>query len=166
MTIEFSCPNCASALKAPDEYVGKLAKCKKCQNRFRIPGDDVELEPEFENVPKSGLEPIVSDVRKELKDLGFPDLKSVSLRDLSDADVQAIFDWGVRTFQLGSSEQGTIHEIKYEGHLIKLSDDSRWEVDDGDAYTADGWGEGDEVVVVNGRMYRLDDLEGIEVTKE
>jgi len=29
-----------------------------------------------------------------------------------------------------------------------------------------GWCEGDEVVVINGRMYRLDELESVEVTKE
>jgi hypothetical protein len=47
-----------------------------------------------------------------------------------------------------------------------LDDGSRWEVDDGDTYTTDGWCEGDEVVVINGRMYRLDELESVEVTKE
>jgi hypothetical protein len=106
------------------------------------------------------------DFRQELKKLGFPDLKSISLRNLSDEDIKAIFDWGIRTFQLGSSEQGTINEIKYDGHLVVLDDGSRWEVDDGDTYTTDGWCEGDEVVVINGRMYRLDELESVEVTKE
>jgi hypothetical protein len=98
--------------------------------------------------------------------LGFPDLKSTSLRNLSEEEVKAIFDWGLRTFRLGSSEQGTISEIKYDGHLVVLDDGSRWEVDDGDTYTTDGWCEGDEVVVINGRMYRLDELESVEVTKE
>jgi hypothetical protein len=106
------------------------------------------------------------DFRQELKKLGFPDLKSISLRNLSNEDIKSIFDWGIRTFQLGSSEQGTIDEIKYDGHLVVLDDGSRWEVDDGDTYTTDGWCEGDEVVVINGRMYRLDELESVEVTKE
>jgi hypothetical protein len=167
VTIEFTCPNCASALKAPDAYAGKLAKCKKCQARVVIPeNQDDEVELELGNLPQPVGGQMKQDFRKELKNLGFPDLKSISLRNLSDEDIKAIFDWGIRTFQLGSSEHGTINEIKYDGHLVVLDDGSRWEVDDGDTYTADGWCEGEEVVVINDRMYRLDELESVEVTKE
>ncbi len=167
MTIEFTCPICTSALKAPDAYAGKLAKCKKCQARVVIPdSQEIGLELDLGTAPQLVEGQIRQDFRKELRNLGFPELKSTSLRNLSDEDVKAIFDWGIRTFQLGSSEQGTIYEIKYEGHLVVLGDRSRWEVGDGDTYTADGWCEGDEVVVINGRMYRMDELESVEVTKE
>jgi hypothetical protein len=127
---------------------------------------EIGLELDLGNPPQLAGGQIGQDFRQELKNLGFPDLKSISLRNLSEEDVKSIFDWGIRTFQLGSSERGTINEIKYDGHLVVLDDGSRWEVDDGDTYTADGWCEGDEVVVINGRMYRLDELESVEVTKE
>jgi hypothetical protein len=167
VTIEFTCPSCTTALKAPDAYAGKLAKCKKCQARVVIPANqEIGLELDLGNPPQLAGGQIGQDFRQELKNLGFPDLKSISLRNLSEEDVKSIFDWGIRTFQLGSSEQGTIDEIKYDGHLVVLDDGSRWEVDDGDTYTTDGWCEGDEVVVINGRMYRLDELESVEVTKE
>ncbi len=167
MTIEFTCPNCALALKAPDAYAGKLAKCKRCQARVVIPEtQEIEVELELGNLPQPLGGQINQDFRQELRKLGFPDLKSTSLRNLSDEDVKAIFEWGIRTFQLGSSEHGTIQEIKYEGHLLVLDNGSRWEVDDGDTYTTDGWCEGDEVVIIQGRIYRLDELESVEVTKE
>lgn len=173
MTIEFPCSNCGSALKAPDEYAGKIAKCKKCQFKVRIPKAaqvELVLEPthvlEPKAVPQSPYEKMMGNLREELKKMGFPDLKGLKLSDLSDEDVKAIFDWGMWTYGLGSSDQGSIDEIKYDGHLVVLDDGSRWEVDDGDTYTTDGWCEGDEVVVINGRMYRLDELESVEVTKE
>ncbi len=40
MSIDVACPNCHSRLKAPDGMVGKKARCKKCQESFRIPGGD------------------------------------------------------------------------------------------------------------------------------
>ena len=167
MTIEFPCLNCGSALKAPDEYAGKIAKCKKCQFKVLIPKvAEVELVLEPNAVPQSPYEKMMGNLREELKKMGFPDLKGLKLSDLSDEDVRAIFDWGMWTYGLGSSDQGSIDEIKYDGHLVVLNDGSRWEVDDGDTYTTDGWCEGDEVIVVNGRMYRLDELESVEVTKE
>ena len=167
MTIEFTCPNCASALKAPDAYAGKLAKCKKCQARVVIPeNQEIGLELDLGNAPQRVGGQNHQDFRQDLMNLGFPDLKSTSLRNLSEEDVKAIFDWGLRTFRLGSSEQGTISEIKYDGRLVVLDDGSHWAVDDGDTYTTDGWFVGDEIVVINGRMYRLDELESVEVTKE
>src|SRR2546430_2001351 len=33
------CPGCGAVLKAPDTMAGKKAKCKKCDTRFRIPGE-------------------------------------------------------------------------------------------------------------------------------
>jgi DNA-directed RNA polymerase subunit RPC12/RpoP len=167
VTIEFPCLNCGSALKAPDEYAGKIAKCKKCQFKVLIPKvAEVELVLEPNAVPQSPYEKMMGNLREELKKMGFPDLKGLKLSDLSDEDVKAIFDWGMWTYGLGSSDQGSIDEIKYDGHLVVLDDGSRWEVDDGDTYTTDGWCEGDEVFVINGRMYRLDELESVEVTKK
>ncbi|MBA4187587.1 MAG: hypothetical protein C0467_06165 [Planctomycetaceae bacterium] len=38
MPVEVPCPGCGLKLKAPDNMVGKKAKCKKCDTQFRIPG--------------------------------------------------------------------------------------------------------------------------------
>lgn len=38
MSIEVSCPNCATQFKAPDRKAGKKARCSKCGNSFRLPG--------------------------------------------------------------------------------------------------------------------------------
>ena len=38
MPVEVPCPGCGLRLKAPDNMVGKKAKCKKCDTQFRIPG--------------------------------------------------------------------------------------------------------------------------------
>jgi hypothetical protein len=167
VTIEFPCSNCGSALKAPDEYAGKIAKCKKCQFKVLIPKTvDVELVLEPTAVSQSPYANMLGNLREELKKMGFPDLKGLKLSDLSDEDIKAIFDWGMWTFELGSNEQGSIDEIKYDGHVIILNDGSRWEVDVGDIDTVEGWSEGDEIVVVNDRMYRLDESESVSVTKE
>ena len=39
MPVEVACPGCGSKLKAPDNMIGKKAKCKKCLTSFRIPGE-------------------------------------------------------------------------------------------------------------------------------
>jgi hypothetical protein len=62
MSIEVPCPGCGLKLKAPDDRVGKKAKCKKCGTSFRVPGPVVDsvgesqqlsvvTTPEDEDVP-------------------------------------------------------------------------------------------------------------------
>ena len=36
--VDVLCPSCGAKLKAPDNLIGKKAKCKKCRSSFRIPG--------------------------------------------------------------------------------------------------------------------------------
>lgn len=144
-----------------------MAKCKKCQAKVRIPeGDGVDIELEPDTLVPDPYQKLMSNLRQELKKMKFPDLQRFNLNELPDEDVKAIFEWGMWTFNLGSSEQGTIDEIKYDGHLVILADGSRWEVEDGDAYTVEGWTAGDEIVIVSERMYRLDESESAAVSKE
>ena len=44
MPIDVICPKCHSKLRAPDEVVGKKVRCKKCQEKFKVPnpGDPVD----------------------------------------------------------------------------------------------------------------------------
>ena len=37
MPIDVVCPMCQSRLRAPDEVVGKSVRCKKCQEKFKVP---------------------------------------------------------------------------------------------------------------------------------
>lgn len=41
MSIHVACPHCGKRLKAPDEHAGKKARCKQCQQPFRITPDTV-----------------------------------------------------------------------------------------------------------------------------
>ncbi|HVL11914.1 MAG TPA: hypothetical protein VM529_05085, partial [Gemmata sp.] len=40
MTLHVSCPACGARLKAPEDRVGKKARCNKCHTSFRIPRPD------------------------------------------------------------------------------------------------------------------------------
>ena len=166
MTIQFSCPNCFASLKAPDEYAGKMAKCKRCQSKMQVPtAENLELELEPDHSAQNHQPSQTRNLREELKKIGFPDLKNVDLNELPFEDIKSLFEWGITTFRLGSSEQGTIDEVKYDGHLVILSNGTRWEVGDGDTFTSEGWTAGDEVVIVNDRMYLLDELDSVAVRK-
>jgi hypothetical protein len=78
----------------------------------------------------------------------------------------ALHAWGLRMFSLGEQEMGEISAIKYSGRLVVLDDGSRWEVDEIDEFTSSMWNQGDRVVVIDDRMYRLDDLESVAVEKD
>ncbi len=43
MPIEFKCPNCSKAIKAPDAYAGKTAKCPGCGNAITVPAMEEEI---------------------------------------------------------------------------------------------------------------------------
>jgi hypothetical protein len=45
MSIEFHCPKCGKAIKAPDEGGGKTGKCPACHQPVYIPMPESEIEP-------------------------------------------------------------------------------------------------------------------------
>lgn len=79
---------------------------------------------------------------------------------------QALLDWALRVYEMGQHVVGDIEQIKYDGRLIVLTDGSRWMVDSTDALTAEMWCASDRVVVIEGEMFRLDDLERVQVEEE
>lgn len=162
MALEFKCPTCGSRLKAPLEYAGKAAKCKQCSSTFTIPtAEPDEVMMVSENIFPANPQP---SYREQLKQFQFPPaILGRRIDDFSERDAQALFEWGMRMYGLSSNTEGTIEEIKYEGHVVILEDGSRWEVDDSDTYTSDSWLEGDRVVVIDGRMYQLDESESVQV---
>jgi DNA-directed RNA polymerase subunit M/transcription elongation factor TFIIS len=44
MPIQFPCPSCGHKLKAPEDQVGKFAKCPFCQQQFSVPEPVSETE--------------------------------------------------------------------------------------------------------------------------
>lgn len=61
---------------------------------------------------------------------------------------------------------GTISEIKYGGRLVILDDDSRWEVSEFDSTTVEMWSFLDRVVILDGQMFKLDELESVSVSPD
>lgn len=91
------------------------------------------------------------------KMMGPEEIVESGITNLSEAEQQAIFRWGLRMFGLGQHKVGDIHEIKYDGRVVILDDGSRWEVNSYDASTVDFWGEFTKVAIINDEMYRLEE---------
>ena len=66
--------------------------------------------------------------------------------------------------KLKSPKIAEIKKIKYDGKLIILDDGQRYE--SGNEYTSDRWFEGDKVLVSDDEMYKLDDLEMVNIEEE
>lgn len=162
MTIEFKCPTCRSSLKAPSEYAGKIAKCKQCKATLTIPSiarQETRVKS-TSNLPAKAR----SSYHEQLKQFHFPEaVLGRRIDDFSESDAKAIFEWGMQMYGLSSHAEGTIEEIKYDGHVVVLQDGSKWEVDDSDTCISEGWLEGDRVVVIDGRMFQIDESESAEV---
>lgn len=52
-----------------------------------------------------------------------------------------------------------IEVIKYAGRLVVLEDGSRWDVNDADAVSVEGWLEGSMVAIDSDQMYLVNDME-------
>lgn len=92
--------------------------------------------------------------------------KLLNLDQMSQQQKQILVDLALRMISAGETTDGTISQIKYDGHLVVLDDGSRWEVDEVDSFTSGMWMDGDQVVVVNGEMFNLSDSEGVSVDRE
>jgi cold shock CspA family protein len=79
---------------------------------------------------------------------------------------RALLDWGRRLYVMGEHRHCRVKAVKYDGRLIVLDNDSRWEVDRNDQFTASQWSSDDEVFVNDGRMYKLDQRDSVEVKAE
>jgi hypothetical protein len=169
MVIEFKCPECDSVLKAPKEYAGRSAKCKKCDSQVIIPQLEkaIVLQPETASSSIQAKDKPLSYYQEHLVKLNFPStINGIPIAEFTDNDAKAICNWGSKMTELYGYEQGKIDEVKYEGHIIKMEDGTRWEVDEVDTSTSGLWDVGDHVVVINDRMYKLDESESVAVEKE
>jgi hypothetical protein len=92
--------------------------------------------------------------------------EATGVSKLTEAEVQALVRWGVRMYRLGQSIVANIDKVKYDGGAIVLDDGSRWDVDAVDSVVAEGWAQGDRVVVMDGEMFRLDQSECVAVEQD
>lgn len=90
----------------------------------------------------------------------------MALDSMTPVQHEALLDWALRVYSMGQHVVGEIKQIKYDGRVILLNDGSRWMVDSVDALTAEMWCPSDRVVVIDGEMFRLDDLERVQVEEE
>jgi hypothetical protein len=61
MTIEFQCPGCGNALRAPDTTVGRMAACPKCGGHVTVPPAGVQAVPVAEPPPIPSAAPEAED---------------------------------------------------------------------------------------------------------
>ena len=66
-------------------------------------------------------------------------------------------------YSLGEHKVADIYEIKYEGRLIILDDETQWEVDSLDSSTSEMWDSFDKIVVIDDEMFKLDGNEKVSV---
>jgi hypothetical protein len=92
--------------------------------------------------------------------------EKIAIASLTDAQPQALAEWGMRMYTLGQHVVASIEEIKYDGRLVILDDGSRWEVDSSDTVTAETWSPTDKVAVIDGEMFKLDEFEMVHVEQE
>lgn len=62
--METQCPHCKAKFNAPDEYIGKQAKCPKCKQAFIIKSEEKSFEnalPTSNKLPES--KPEMNDIR-------------------------------------------------------------------------------------------------------
>ncbi len=92
------------------------------------------------------------------------EINSCGVEKLSESEREALKNWFFRLHFALSPKIAEIEKIKYDGKLIILDDGSKYE--SGDEYTSDNWFEGDKVLVNDDEMYRLQDLEMVNVEEE
>ena len=85
---------------------------------------------------------------------------------LTSSQQMKVAAWGMKMFTLGQYRVSDIEEIKYGGRLIILQDDSRWEVNELDTATAESRSILDKIFIIEGSIWRLDDLERAETEEE
>ena len=94
------------------------------------------------------------------------ELQTMQVLQMTDQQRQTLLNWAIRLIVQNSPSIGYIQDIKYDGRLVVLDDGSRWEVDEMDTVTAEMWSEIDQVIVLDGEMFKLDDLEKVSVEQE
>jgi hypothetical protein len=95
--------------------------------------------------------------------MGSGEAHQIGVRNMTESQRVALYEWGMRMFDLGQHVTGYIDEIKRDGRLVVLDDGSRWDVDSYDASTSDLWSVGSKVVVIDDEMFLLDESEKVSV---
>lgn len=91
------------------------------------------------------------------------EIQSLCVHAMTSEQQQILIDWGMRMYSFGEQVIKPIRAVKYDGKLIILEDDSKWEIGDLDASTSEDWNVNDTVLVLDGIMYNLEEMEKVEV---
>ena len=94
------------------------------------------------------------------------EMKCLRVESMTEEQKQTLINWAMRMFTLGQHIVAYIKDIKYDGRLIILDDGTRWAVDSIDSLTAEMWSTMDKVVVIDGEMFKIDELERVSVQQE
>lgn len=92
------------------------------------------------------------------------ELNSCGIKKLTKEEKDSLLNWFFRLNKVISPKIAEIEKIKYDGKLIILDDGSRYESQD--EYTSDSWFEGDKVLIVDDEMYKLDELEMVNIEED
>ncbi len=90
----------------------------------------------------------------------------LNVDSMSEEQKQTLLSWGMHMYGLGQHRVANIEAIKYDGRLIVLDDGSRWEVKSSDHLTASIWSEYEQVVIIDDKMFLLNESEAIDVEEE
>jgi len=90
------------------------------------------------------------------------EIESLCVHTMTLEQQQVLHAWGMRMYSLGQQIIEPIKAIKYDGRLIILENDSKWDIGDGDIDTSEDWNIKDKVLVMDGMMYNLEEMEKVE----
>lgn len=91
------------------------------------------------------------------------DIEACGVSKLNEDQKKALAQWGIQMYSLGQHRIANIKDVKFDGRLVILDDGSKWEVDNIDTYITSSWVIFDTVIVVEGKMYLLDELKMVNV---
>lgn len=86
------------------------------------------------------------------------EMEGIGFHSMTSEQQLLLFKWGMKMRSLSQPFVQTIKRVKYEGRLIILEDGSRWEIDPEDIYTTEDWTAQNKVLIVDGAMYNLDEM--------
>jgi hypothetical protein len=91
------------------------------------------------------------------------ELELLGIAEMSEEQRKCLLRWLIRHKHDAQDRIFDISSIKYGGRLIILKDGTRWDVEDCDSEIAELWLEADRVILIDGEMFKLDELEKVAV---
>ena len=90
----------------------------------------------------------------------------LNVESMNEQQSEILHSWMLRMIGLMAPTEGHITRIKYDGKLIQLTNGKRYEIDEIDAFTSELWSEGDRVIILDGKMYNLENAESADCEED